>query len=55
VHGARDEADAAFGWLQRAYEQRDAGLAEMVPSLHLRSLHGEARWGAFLKKMGLDA
>ena len=54
VHGARGEVDAAFEWLERAYAQRDAGLTDMKISPHLRSLHGDPRWGAFLKKMGLD-
>ena len=54
VHAARGEADAAFEWLERAYAQRDGGLSEMRTSPHLRSLHGDARWGAFLKKMRLE-
>ena len=53
VHAARGEADAAFEWLERAYAQRDGGLAGLRISPHLRSLHGDPRWGAFLKKMGL--
>ena len=28
VYGARGEADAAFQWLDRAYAQRDPGLAD---------------------------
>jgi TolB-like protein/tetratricopeptide (TPR) repeat protein len=54
VCGARGEVDAAFAWLERAYEQRDGGLSEMKISPSLRSLHGDPRWGAFLKKMGLE-
>ena len=54
VYGARGEMDHAFEWLERAYEQRDGGLAEMKVSPRLRSLHGDPRWGAFLKKMGLE-
>ena len=27
VHAVRGEADAAFEWLERAYAQRDSGLA----------------------------
>ena len=55
VHAARGEADAAFEWLDRAYAQRDGGLAEMKPSPRLRSLHGDPRWDAFLRKVGLEA
>jgi hypothetical protein len=54
VYGARGEMDHAFEWLERAYVQRDGGLIEMKSSPPLRSLHGDPRWGAFLKKMGLE-
>jgi len=54
VYGARGEVDRAFEWLERAYEQRDGGLTEMKVSPCLRSLHGDPRWSAFLKKMGLE-
>jgi hypothetical protein len=54
VHGARGEADAAFEWLERAYAQRDGGLADMKWSPRFRSLHGDPRWSAFLKKMGFE-
>ena len=53
VHGARQEPDAAFEWLERAYVQRDSGLGESKPSPFFRSLHGDPRWGALLKKVGL--
>ena len=48
----RGEVDAAFEWLERAYVQRDPGLALIRLDTELRSLHGDPRWGAFLKKMG---
>jgi serine/threonine protein kinase/Tfp pilus assembly protein PilF len=54
VHGARGEVDRGFEWLERAYEQRDGGLTDMKSSPCLRSLHGDPRWGAFIKKMGLQ-
>ena len=52
VHAFRGETDAAFAWLQRACAQRDSGLSFMKLEPHLRSLHSDPRWGAFLKKMG---
>ena len=55
VHAARGEADAAFEWLERAYAQGDDGLADMKTSPDLRPLHGDPRWSAFLRRMGLDA
>jgi len=53
VYAMRGEADAAFMWLERAYDQRDAGLTEMKVNPQLRSLHGDPRWVAFLR-MGLE-
>jgi len=55
AYGARGEADAAFEWLERAYAQRDPGLQGTGTSPRFRSLHGDPRWGAFLKKMGFEA
>jgi len=54
VYGARGERDKAFEWLERAYVQRDGGIADMKISQSLRSLHGDSRWGPFLRKMGLE-
>ena len=53
VHAARDEVDAAFQWLERAYVQRDGGLCDVKVGRNFRQLHDDPRWGAFLKKMGL--
>ena len=52
--GARGEADPAFRWLERAYAQRDGGLLDLKTSPYFRSLHGDPRWNAFLKKMGFE-
>jgi eukaryotic-like serine/threonine-protein kinase len=54
VYAARGEANLGFEWLERAYAHRDSGLAEMKTTHLLRSLHGDARWGAFVTKMGFD-
>jgi serine/threonine-protein kinase len=48
----RGEADRAFQWLERAYAQRDPGLAWMRPNDLLHNLHGDPRWQPFLEKMG---
>jgi len=55
VHAFRGEADAAFEWLERAYVQRDTGLAETKFNPYLLSLHGDPRWGVFLTRMGFEA
>lgn len=49
------DADRAFAWLERAYAQRDAGLAQMQSWPLLRNLRGDARWRPFLEKMGFIA
>jgi len=49
----RGEADRAFQWLERAYAQRDPGLAWMRPNDLLRNLHADPRWQPFLEKMRL--
>lgn len=53
VYAARGEVNEAFEWLERAYAQQDGGLVEMKPEPVFRSLHGDPRWAAFLKRMGL--
>ncbi len=49
----RGEADRAFQWLDRAYQQRDSGLAETKGNPELKSLEHDPRYAAFLKKMRL--
>jgi tetratricopeptide (TPR) repeat protein len=54
VRTARGELDAAFTWLDRALAERDAGLAQVKCEPVFRPLHGDARWGVLLSKIGLD-
>jgi serine/threonine protein kinase/tetratricopeptide (TPR) repeat protein len=53
VHASRGEVDDAFRWLDRAVAERDAGAAQMGQEPTFRSLHGDPRWRALLKKVGL--
>jgi hypothetical protein len=46
----RDEKDKAFEWLDRAYAQRDIGLAELKGEQLFRNLFRDSRWAAFLKE-----
>ena len=55
VHAYRGEANLAFEWLERAYAQRDGGLAWMKGDPLLKSLERDPRYAAFLKKMRLPA
>ncbi|MFI5370064.1 MAG: protein kinase, partial [Candidatus Eisenbacteria bacterium] len=53
AHARRREIDASFEWLDRAYAQRDSGLAEAKCDPHLRNLHTDPRWSAWLARLGL--
>ncbi|HYN15983.1 MAG TPA: tetratricopeptide repeat protein, partial [Terriglobales bacterium] len=55
LYAFRGEADRALEWLERAYAQRDGGLAEMKGDPLLKSLEHDPRYAAFLKKMRLPA
>ena len=53
VHAFRGEADLAFEWLERAYDQRDGGVAEIKGDRLMRGLVGDPRYKAFLRKLKL--
>jgi hypothetical protein len=53
VYGYRNDKDQAFEWLERARQQRDAGLPALRPDTLLPKLHDDPRWDALLRKMGL--
>jgi serine/threonine protein kinase/Tfp pilus assembly protein PilF len=54
AYAVRGEADAAFEWLGRAHQQRDPGVSEIRVSPRFRSLYGDPRWNAFMKRMQFD-
>ena len=53
AYAVRGAADLAFEWLERAYAQRDAGIAWTKIDPLLRTLHADPRWEVFLRKLGL--
>ena len=53
VYGYRNDKDHAFEWLERARQQRDAGLPALRPDTLLPNLHDDPRWDALLRRMGL--
>jgi len=53
AHAYRGDANQAFQWLERAYRQRDAGLASMKMDPLLRDLRADPRWQPWLIRMGL--
>jgi adenylate cyclase len=53
VYAYRADKDRAFEWLERAHRQRDSGLVGLRSDPFLVNLHGDPRWIAFIRKMGL--
>ena len=55
THAYMGDREQAFAWLERAYDNRDGGLIEMLTDPLLQNLHGDPRWQAFINKMGFNA
>jgi TolB-like protein/Tfp pilus assembly protein PilF len=53
AYGYRNDKDRAFEWLESARRQHDAGLPGLRSDTLLANLHGDPRWTAFLRTMGL--
>ncbi len=53
IYAYRNEKDKAFGWLERAYIQRDGGLAQIKGDPLLRNIEKDPRYAVFMKKMKL--
>ncbi|RMF60751.1 MAG: hypothetical protein D6743_14540 [Calditrichaeota bacterium] len=53
IYAYRGETNEAFEWLERAYEQRDGGLAEVKGDPLLRNIETDPRYAVFLRKMKL--
>lgn len=49
----KGDRDQAFYWLEQAYINRDAGLAEMKGNPFLKNIESDARYAVFMKKIGL--
>ncbi len=48
------DTDKAFGWLQRAIEQKDGGMGEVIGNYFLGNLHADSRWEVMLSSLGLS-
>lgn len=53
VYAFRGEADTAFAWLDRAFQQRMGSLANLRTDPLLQKLRGDPRYGALLRKAKL--
>ena len=54
ICSALGENDAAFEWLERAYEEHDTSLAAVLNDESLRGLHQDPRFEALLRRMNLS-
>jgi predicted Zn-dependent protease len=55
VYAFRGQSDKSFAWLERAYEQRDPGFAEIKTDPLLKNLRHDPRYAELLKQMHLPA
>jgi len=54
VRAYRGEVDAAFNWLDRAYQRNKLFMALMPVDPLLRNLHSDSRFEGMLAKLKLD-
>ena len=53
AHAYRGDHDLSMEWLERAYLQKDAALAEIVGEPLFKSMANDPRYKEFLRKMNL--
>jgi adenylate cyclase len=53
AHAYRGEVDQAFDWLNRAYLANPENLLDLKPDLAFKSIRGDPRYKALLRKMNL--
>jgi serine/threonine-protein kinase len=54
VYAYRGDADAAFRWLERGFEERDPGMPQIRSDAMLEPLRGDPRWAKMLDRIGLS-
>ena len=54
IYAWRGEKDRAFEWLDRAYDQHDAGVTRLRYDPTIASLRDDPRFAALVKKMGFS-
>lgn len=53
IYARHGDSEAAFAWLERAYQQRDSSMSVILSDPLLTSLHDDQRWADLLDRMGL--
>jgi TolB-like protein len=54
IYAYRAEIDAAFAWLDRAYDERDDWLPELRFFYAFESLHEDPRWDELVRRIGVS-
>ena len=55
IHSALHEPDAAFMWLERAFNEREEMLVWLKVDPHFDNLRDDRRFGDFLRRIGFTA
>ncbi len=53
MYVVRGDLDRAFEWLEKAYEQKNTGLLEIVAEPLFKNLCGDPRFDAFMRRMNM--
>jgi hypothetical protein len=53
VHGHLGEKDAAFEWLEKAFQQHESFLVQFKVLPMFDGLHGDPRFDALVKRIGI--
>jgi adenylate cyclase len=53
IHALHGSTDMAFEWIERAFQQKDGGLSQLLYDPFLVSLHADPRWEETLLKAGM--
>ncbi len=54
VYAGLGDKDQAFGWLDRAFEERTGYLSRLTTDPHLDDLRSDSRFGDLLRRVGLS-
>jgi serine/threonine protein kinase len=54
AYTARGDVENAFAWIERAKNERDPGLMQMLPDPLFRPLHADPRWAELRRWLGIE-
>jgi hypothetical protein len=53
IYAALGEPDAAFAWIEKAFNERTPALTHLKADPRFETLHADARFAVWLQRMGL--